>query len=130
MTSGPQCIILSIIINGRDLPGVPWLGLYASTAGDTSSTAGQGTKIPHAMDVAPPKKLIVSIINWFIPRPPAPQARVDQCSLLTAAKRQSYTQHTKCFPRQRVMARNAKTGQGLVGRQVSFLGPPGVAGQV
>ena len=57
MTSGPQCIILSIIINGRDLPGVPWLGLYASTAGDTSSTAGQGTKIPHAMDVAPPQKI-------------------------------------------------------------------------
>ena len=57
MTSVSQSTILSIIINGRDFPGVPWLGLCASRAGGTSSTAGQGTKIPHAMAVAPPQKI-------------------------------------------------------------------------
>ena len=132
MTSVPQSTILSIIIKSRDFPGVPWLGLCASRAGGTRSTAGQGTKIPHAMDAAPPPppKLIVSTITWFTPGPPAPQARVDQCSFLTAAKRYSSTGMQSHTQSALVLSalKETQTGQGLVGRQVSFLGPPGAAG--
>ena len=30
-------------------PAIQWLGLHASTAGDTGSMPGQGTKILHVM---------------------------------------------------------------------------------
>ena len=66
MTSVPQSTILSIIIKSRDFPGVPWLGLCASRAGGTRSTAGQGTKIPHAMDAAPPPPKINCINNHLV----------------------------------------------------------------
>ena len=32
--------------------GVQWLGLHASTAGGMGSIPGQGTKVPHAAQLA------------------------------------------------------------------------------
>ena len=44
------------MISGTSLV-VQWLGLRASTAGDTGSIPGWGTKIPHAScPIPPPKK--------------------------------------------------------------------------
>ena len=42
---------ISIKIKAKEetSPAVQWLRLHASTAGDTASIPGWGTKIPHAM---------------------------------------------------------------------------------
>ena len=46
---------LNLDFTGNSL-AVQWLGLRTSTAGDTSSIPGQGTKIPQAMRHSQKKK--------------------------------------------------------------------------
>ena len=50
---------------------VPWLGLHASTAGAACSIPGQGTNIPHAVQLGQKKKMcdinlfsIFSLSTW------------------------------------------------------------------
>jgi len=40
----------------HDFPGIQWLRLYASSAGDVGLTPGQGTKIPHAAQCSQTKQ--------------------------------------------------------------------------
>ena len=37
------------MLQNVDIPGIQWLGLCASTAGDTGLIPGWGTKISHVM---------------------------------------------------------------------------------
>ena len=43
-------------VKARDFPGVPWLRLHISTAGDVTSIPDKGTKILHAVRQGQGKK--------------------------------------------------------------------------